>query len=315
MPTWNYTAPDFYGFGGERPFYPAFQRHDYSGHRALECLPLDVTTQADAPGHLGFGWLRLVSTYSGEGGSGSGVGDDVHVPQRAALQIALPAETLAKTGPVTVAIWRDNANVTFSTAIDGAVSLPLPRTLRQTATGAACVYNCWSAFSVKVATRSGAHGLANVRVTASSSQTGYAVIADMFSYVVGEVRRTTENLVAGPPPAAALRGASVFGAREGATRVALGALQASKVVTGAEVPGGIGAQWTLSTKVLVRILTVSRDQQSGFFSKRSAMLLTESYSVCWYRLMQFRANRGGPVHGVRAPFTFLLCILLCAGRR
>ena len=49
VPAWNYTVPDFYGFRGEKPFYPEFQRSDYSGYRALKCLPLQVTTRADAP--------------------------------------------------------------------------------------------------------------------------------------------------------------------------------------------------------------------------------------------------------------------------
>jgi hypothetical protein len=235
VPSWSYTVPDFYGFRGEKPFYAAFQRSDYSGFRALECLSLAITTQAPAPTHLGFGWLTLVSVL------------DVRLAQRGALEIRIPGESIV------AAVWRDNTNVTFSTN-KTAAALPLPQPLQQSASGRACKFECWTAFTVKVATASGKHGLANVHITQSSLLSGYAASVEYFSYVVGDIQRKIEKMHVVVPTwlQVALRGKSMFGDRPGTTRTPLTSLSSARTLSGSDVSQAIGPQWTISMRLVVR---------------------------------------------------------------
>ena len=251
LPVWNYTAPDFHGYHGEEPFFPRFERSDYSGYRELECLPLRFTAQATAPGHIGFDWLTLVATYDSDFAAAPGASTASLVAQRASLRVSLADAGADGGDPIVAAVWRDNANVTFLTSAAGAALPPL-RPLRQTAAGAACVFNCWSAASVKVARASGAHGLANVRVTKSSILSGFAADVEYFSYTLGDVQRKRVTLTAPPPPVATLRGESAFGNKAGHTSAALRDLQgggadvAATVTSSGEMP-----QWSVSMKIQV----------------------------------------------------------------
>jgi hypothetical protein len=289
-PTWRYTVPDFYGYHGEAPFYPRFERSDYSGLRHLECLPMLFATQAPAPGHLGTRWLRLLAS--------SGVG---RVAQRAELAIDVSAArdsdiSGASDDPIVAAVWRDNANVTFSTNATEA-ALPLPRRLRQTAAAAAaeCAYMCWDAVSVKVALRSGAHGLANIRVLQSSVIAGYTVSVEYISYTLGSIRRASEALHADPPPVSQLKGESAFGQREGQTRVRLRDLPAGSAAVGATVAtGGELRQWSVSIKLLVRCLA-SAVGRSGACAQQHSLASFACAPGCALELCIVMLTSDGPL--------------------
>ena len=50
LPQYNYNVSDFYGFGGEWPGSEKFERQeDYSGHAAMQCAYMSLTTLASAP--------------------------------------------------------------------------------------------------------------------------------------------------------------------------------------------------------------------------------------------------------------------------
>eukprot|EP00892_Ulva_mutabilis_P002899 jgi/Ulvmu1/1260/UM109_0058.1 len=230
IPAWSYTAPDFYGFLGEKPFAASFERADYSGFQSLECLNVTIMTQADEPDHLGHDWLQLVSSLGSE------------VPQVAAFRINVSEDVIA-------AVWRDNSNATFATGVLEA-HLPMRWQLRQTASGAECQLDCWDAVSVKVATLSGRHGLANIRVKHSSVVTGFQASVEYYSYTVGDIQRATRQLSAGPPAAALLWGLSVFGTSENSSSVDLRPGVGSTTVDTTAWPQE-ASQWTISTKILV----------------------------------------------------------------
>lgn len=230
----TYTAQanaDFYGFLGERPFAPSFERVDFTGFQRLECLNVTLVTQADEPEHLGTDWLRLESSLGSE------------VPQVAAVRIAVMEDVAA-------AVWRDNANATFATGILQS-QLPPLQLLRQTASGAGCQLNCWDAVSIKVATRSGRHGLANIRATHSSVMTGFRVSVEYYSYTVGGIQRSVRQLSAGPPASDLLWGLSVFGNSESTSSVTL-TPDGEEVIVDATAWPQQASQWTISTKMQER---------------------------------------------------------------
>lgn len=222
---------DFYGYLGERPFAAAFERVDFSGFQGLECLNITIVTQADAPGHLGADWLELQPTIGSA------------LPPLAAIRITLQDDIVA-------AVWRDNTNATFAAgALE--VQLPMPWPLRQTAMGAQCKLDCWDANSVKVATTTGRHGLANIRVTRSSVLTGFAATVEYYSYVTGDIQRSTRELTSEPPADTLLWGMSLFGNSPNTSSMELTRDVEMAVIDAAAWPQ-LESQWTVSTKIVER---------------------------------------------------------------
>ena len=239
LPAWHENGPwlrvdmvgqsaDFYGFLGEPPFGASFERVDFTGFQTLECLNLTIVTQADEPSLLDEAWVQLHSSFGSE------------IPQVGAVRINISEEIVA-------VVWRDNSNTTFANTME--VHLPLPWVLRQTATGAECQLDCWDAVSVKVATASGRHGLANIRATHSSVVTGFTASVEYYSYSAGNVHRFEQQLTAGPPPHNLLWGRSVFGNSEDTSSVALSPNGGMFMVEAATWPQQT-AQWTISTMIL-----------------------------------------------------------------
>jgi Thrombospondin type 1 domain len=277
VPSWQYSISDFYGYRGEKPFYAHFERADYSGYQQLRCLTLRMQFQADPPGHLPPGWLRLVSTVASP-----------DVPQVAALRVQIPGSA----GDLIAAVWRDNANRTFVPDGTIAASVPLPRLLQQSASGETCTLKCWQAVTVKIATSTGQQGLAVVEVTRSSVLSGYSAIVRYKSYVVGDVQQSTSTITLPPLQLSGLQrsGISAVGSRAGATRVNLETLSTPILLSAANFlnPASIDRQWTISTKIVVplaqlagwegKVLLAREVQVDGKWVQWPAVSLSETAS-------------------------------------